>query len=366
MNEPLRSEETLPLRDPQPPQKSYVGRIVLLVIVGALVAWTAVRYHAASSDRDKLLTERSEATEAAKKDRKDKPLEFATGTATTWTPSVRIEGTLQPVEEADLAFKVTGKLASIRAQLRVAEAALKLADDSAMRSATLVKKGAGSAQSDLQAQEQRNSAAAQLDAAKAQVQLAQANVSNMTLVAPFPGYVTKVPPGAGQVFTFGTTLFHLQNTAELKLVGTVGEGDVGLVSPGLPVDVHGPDGDVRGTVTAVLGSVDSATRRVPLEAKVPNDPKHPLLAGTYVRADVVGKEPVAVVQVPAAALRPGSQDEVMVVEGTHMRAHRIVFHPADGGLLYVRSGLSAQDRVVLEPSPEAKDGDALPAAEVTK
>jgi RND family efflux transporter MFP subunit len=313
---------------------------------------------------------------------------LVSGTPTTWTPDVRIEGTLSPIEEADIGVKITCRLSSIRArvgdyvhrgqvlatfdgaesaaqleqakaQLRSSEASFALAEDMATRTATLTKSGAGSAQADLQAREQRNQVAAQVEAAKAAVNMAQASLANMTLTAPFSGYVTRVPTGTGQVFTFGATLFHMQNTAELKLAGTVGESDVGLVRQGLPIHVMTPGADVIGEVTAVLGSVDSATRRVPIEAKVPNDPKHPLLAGTYVRAEVRGKEELPVLKLPAGALRPGSQDEVMVAEGGHMRARRVVFHPAPDGFIFVRAGLTAKDKVIVDPSPEAKEGDTV-------
>lgn len=377
-----------------PPPSSPTGRIVIALLVLGLVGWTVVRVMEAKKEQARLATERNEAAAAAKKEQIVKPLTLLSGEVATWIPVVRIEGTLQAVEEADLGFKTTGRLSSIRAkvgdyvrrgqtlatldatesaasldqaraQVRASEAQLRLAEDTERRTVVLTKSGAGSAQAGQQAEGARLLAAAQADAARATVALAQANAGNSVLTAPFAGFVSKVPSGAGAVVGPNMTLFHLQNTTELRLAGTVGEADVGLVSPGLVIQLAGADGKpeskIEGKVTAVLGSVDAATRRVPIEARIPNDPNHPLLAGTYVRTEVVGKAPVKVLRLPTGVLRPGSQDEVMVVEGGRMQARRIVFSPVEGGVIYVRSGLSASEKVVFEPSPEAKDGDVLPS-----
>ena len=378
--------------DAAPPPSSPTGRIAIALLVLGLVGWTVVRVVEAKKEQARLAVERNASAEQAKKEQIVKPTVLVSGEPTTWIPVVRIEGTLQAVEEADLGFKVTGRLSSIRAkvgdyvrrgqtlatldatesaaslaqaqaQVRAFDAQLKLAEDTQQRTAVLVRSGAGSAQSGQQAEGQRALAAAQVDAARATATLAQASVGNSVLAAPFAGYVTKVPSGAGAVVGPNMALFHVQNTTELRLAGTVGEADVGLVTPGLVIQLAGPDqrpeSRVEGKVTAVLGSVDSQTRRVPIEARVPNDPKHPLLAGTYVRTEVVGKEPVRVLKLPTGVLRPGSQDEILVAEGGRMHVRRIVFSPAEGGIIYVRSGLEPSEKVLLDPSPEAKDGDAV-------
>ncbi|MEO6951424.1 MAG: efflux RND transporter periplasmic adaptor subunit [Polyangia bacterium] len=388
-NDPIRPVHEV---EAAPPPSSPVGRIVIALLVLGLMGWTIVRVVEAKKEQARLAVERNAAAEQAKKEQIVKPAVLVSGELTTWTPVVRIEGTLQPVEEADIGFKVTGRLSSIRAkvgdhvrrgqtlatldateaaaslaqaqaQVRASEAQLKLAEDTQQRTAALTKSGAGSAQAGQQAESQHTLASAQADSARAMVALAQATVGNSVLVAPFAGFVTKVPSGTGAVVSPNMTLFHVQNTTELKLAGTVGEADVGLVSPGLAIQLAGTDGKpeskVEGKVTAVLGSVDSQTRRVPIEARVPNDPKHPLLAGTYVRSEVVGRAPVQVLKLPTGVLRPGSQDEVMVADGGRMHVRRIVFSPGDGGIIYVRSGLDAREKVVLDPSPEAKDGELL-------
>jgi hypothetical protein len=69
-----------------------------------------------------------------------------------------------------------------------------------------------------------------------------------------------------------------------------------------------------------------------------------------------------VLALPHEALRPGSQDEVMVVKGDRLSARRVDFVIARDGSLLVRRGLDARDDVLAAPWAEAKDGDAIAMA----
>lgn len=370
--------------------------VVVLVIVG-LGAWFGVRLTRALDTQKQLAAERAEVAKAAAAT----PAATAATTRSTatvmpkpetWQPEVQFEGTLQPVREADLGFKVSGRLAQIRvrlgdrvsagqtlatldateaeaqasaarAQVRAAEAQLALADDSARRTSTLVGSGAASQQNGVQTGQQRTLAAAQLDSARAQLVLVEASLKNHVLTAPFSGWVTKVPSGAGAIVNPGAALFHLQDTSTVKLSGAIGEADAPLVRPGAPLEVRLDGRRVQGRVVAVLGSVDAATRRVPLEAEIKNDAAQPLLSGVFVRAAVTGLKPVQVLRVPATALRPGSQNELLVVDGARLHVRHVLYARAADGALLVRGGLEPKERVMLTPTAEAQDGDAVGLAE---
>jgi RND family efflux transporter MFP subunit len=369
--------------------------VVVLLVVVALGAWFAIRLQAALKTQRELAEERDAVAKAAAA----QPSAAATGTTATtkvttlvagkpetWQPEVQFEGTLQPVREADLGFKVAGRLAQIRvrlgdrvsagqtlavldateaeaqveasrAQVRASEAQLALADDAAKRTTTLVGSGAASQQTGVQTGQQRSLAAAQLDSA-----LAQATLKNQTLAAPFSGSVTKVPSGAGAIVNPGTILFHLQDTSTVKLSGAIGEADAPLVKPGAALEVRLDGRTVQGRVVAVLSSVDAATRRVPLEAEIKNDGGQPLFGGSFVRAAVSGLHAVPVLRLPATALRPGSQNEVLVADGGRTRVRHIAFARAADGALLVRSGLEPNERVVAAPTAEAADGDPIVTA----
>jgi multidrug efflux pump subunit AcrA (membrane-fusion protein) len=146
----------------------------------------------------------------------------------------------------------------------------------------------------------------------------------------------------------------------LKLKGSVGESDANLVHPGSVVEVSSEHGSVNGVVSAVLGAVDPNTRRVPLEALIDNKKDATALrSGSFVRARIQGGAPLSVLRLPHEALRPGSQDEVVVVQNGTLLVKRVSYALAKDGSLLVRQGLEATDNVVYSPKPEAKTGDRV-------
>ncbi len=213
----------------------------------------------------------------------------------------------------------------------------------------------------MQTTQQKALATAQLDAARAQLNLAQVTLANHTLTAPFAGTVTKVPDGIGAVVAPGAALFEIVDTRTLKLTTTVIENDANLLAPGALVALDTEAGTVKGRVSAVLGAVDERTRRVPVEAEFDNPGS--LRAGAFVRARVDAKREIDVVKLPHGVLRPGSQDEVMVVrEGGTLEARPIVYAVDKDGTLLVRHGVSAGETFVDSPKPEAKSGDVVAIA----
>jgi RND family efflux transporter MFP subunit len=374
-----------------PSRRSPVAWILATLVVLGLIGWLGARVKVALEARQALAAERNEATKPGAHPSESGPAKIVTGVAQKWQPEVALEGTLEPEREADLGFRVPGRLAAIRvklgervrsgqvlatldeaearaqvqaasAQVRAAEAQLALASDAAHRTGKLVGSGAASQASGVQVSEQARLAAAQLDAARAQLTLAETALANHVLTAPFSGAVTRVPPGTGAIVSPGVPLFHLQDTSTLKLAATASEVDAALLHPGVTVALSGAAPQKTGTLVAVLSSVDPSTRRVVVQAEVKNDGPAPLRGGVFVRAEVVGLAPVQVVRVPAEALRPGSQDELMVVKDGRLHARHVLFSRAADGALLVRSGLEATDAILLSPSAEAADGDPAPSA----
>ncbi len=373
------------------PRKSIAGRLVLVAILLAFVVVLGLRIKSAMSKQSQLAEERTQTAAQAAQAASEKargPVQTVHGAARRFRPEVPVEGTLMPAREADLGFKLPGRLQSIRvkvgdvvqkgevlatldsteamaqlqaaqAQVKAAEAQLGLADDGARRTTALVDTGAQAQAAGVQATSQRALAAAQLDAARAQLALAQAAAGNHTLVAPFAGHVTKVPSGPGAIVNPGVPLFHLQDLSTLRLVGTVSGADGTLARVGAPVKVQADGRAVEAKLTAVLASVDPVTRRLPVEAAVPNDRDQPLLAGTFVRAVIETQREIEVLALPGSTLRPGSQDEVMAVEAGHLVARPVAFTRTEKGELLVRAGLAASDAVLLAPTAEARTGDAV-------
>lgn len=396
----MSSDTTPPTVDATPvptsaPKTSVMSKVVVVLVLVGMSVPVGLKIQSAKAKQAALEEDRNKtAQEAAAKSSGPLAVKTVKGEAATWTPSVPFDGTLQPIQEAMLAFKATGPLSQLKvkvgdfvkkgdllaaldateayaqskaasAQIKAAQAQLALAKDNAERTEAMVKGGSAPAVQETQAKGQLDLVAAQLDGAQAQLALAGANVKNHTLSAPFAGFVTMAPNALGGLVAAGVPVFQLKDVGRLRLVGTVSELDAPLVKVGAQVTlkIETTGKTVAAKVTSVLPSVDSATRRIPVEAELENDAAEPILAGTFVRAQVAGGQPMAVVKLPGTALRPGSQDEVLVVEGGKLRVAKVVFTRAGDGSLLVRSGLTAKHTVLESPSPEAKEGDKVAVTE---
>lgn len=225
---------------------------------------------------------------------------------------VELAGDLRPKAAADVAFKVAGQLLSVkvergqyvkkgqvlavlsdgeaRAQVDQSAAAvtqtsaqLALAQDNEARAAALVAANAAPNSQATAVRLQSEIARAALLQATAARDLANVNLANHQLRAPFDGVVVKVPDGTGQIVGAGVPLFRIETLDSLVLRTTVAESDIERVKIGDSVIIEAGGGQkVIGTVRLVLRSLDTS-RRAPVEVDVPNKDEK-LNAGGYVRA----------------------------------------------------------------------------------
>jgi RND family efflux transporter MFP subunit len=359
------------------------GIMTALALGVGLFAFIGLRVKETLGDRVALAATLAEQTKAG-------PRRAATivahGTPRAWHPRIPVTGTLAPVQDADIGFKTTGRLSSVRvkvgdqvkagqqlaaldvseasaqaaatsAGVRAAQVSYDMAKDAEKRTAALFEQHAVSDAEHLAALNRSALTLAQLEQARAQARLASVGVGNGSLAAPFSGLITRAPSGVGKIVGMGEPLFHLEDTSVLKLSATLTESDARLVEVGAAIEIE--DASSRGQVTAVLGSLDPQTRRVPMIAEIPNTGSPPLLAGAFVRATVVSNREAQVLSLPAGSLRAGSQDEVVVLSAGKAHLVRISFTAAEDGSLLVRSGITAADAVVQSPSPEVHEGDDL-------
>ena len=373
------------------------GIVAGVALVAGLGLWTFQRIGEAKTLVAGVEARRSADSErAAALAREPQPVSVVRGSAEKWLASIDLDGSLEAQHAAALGFKVGGRLVRVNvevgdrvragsvlgqldaqeaiaqasaaeAQVRAAEASLAIARDNERRTLPLVQNGSFAEANGAKVSSERALAGAQLDAAGAQLALARAGLDSHTLVAPFGGTITRAPSGVGAVVSPGQTLFELVDTSTLKLSTTVTEADADLLGTGAEVVIDGERGAVRGRITAILATLDARTRRVPVVAEFDNAAakagEPPLRAGAFVRARVAARHEIPVLRVPHAVLRPGSQDEVLVVgAGSRLEQRRITYSIAPDGTLLVRRGIDDEDVLVLSPIAEAKAGDEVRVA----
>lgn len=377
---------------PAPAARSSGSAVRAFLVIGLGMALgfaglMGVRVKQALGKREGVASERVAAQERALR---KEPVKSVHPVNTLWLPRVEVTGTLKPWREADVGFETGGRLVRVgvsvgdtvqagtvlalldasravaqvgqaESQVAAAHANLALAQDNVKRTEALAAtKSIPEAQAE-QARQQVALAKAQLDGALAQARLAKSGAGLNSITAPFTGIVTKAPTGFGSVVNPGVSLVHLEDTSRFRLSATLSEEDVPSVAVGASVKVGYRERVVEGKVMAVVPSLDQATRRAPVEIEVPNGSAN-LLAWSFVRATIRGGNEVEALRVPALARRPGSQDEVVKVEGNKVKIVKVSFAVDEDGSLVVQRGLAPTDEVVLSPSPDVKDGDVLEVA----
>ncbi|MBK6683967.1 MAG: efflux RND transporter periplasmic adaptor subunit [Deltaproteobacteria bacterium] len=375
------SELSAPRKIPAVAKVVLIGSVVVLALALGLRAKSKLAAREAQNEQLK-------ATAAAAANEPKRTAATVVGKPERWRPTVRLEGTLQPAMDVDLGFKAPGQLAQIKvklgsvvkagqvlavlddeaaraqrgaaeAQLRAAEAQLALAEDGERRVSKMNAAGAVAEQQAVQSVNQVKLARAQVDGAKAQLSLAETAVGNHSLKAPFGGVVTQAPTALGMIVGAGTPLFHLTDVAKLRLVGTINQEDASLADVGAAIEVQVDGRAASGRVTAVLPTLEPATRRVRVEAEIDNATTPQLRAGSFVRAQIEGTAEVDVLRFPSTILRPGMDDEVFVLEGGKLHSRTIAYSNQGDGTLLVRRGLSAEDRVLAQPTTNDRDGKVV-------
>ncbi len=375
-------------------RRSRVAPIVALALLLGLLGLIVVRYNQAVAERAAFADANTAAAivPAAGAAPVAMAVHAVRGVAARWQANVPVAGTLAPVRESSLSFKIAGRLAAVHvkvgdvvklgqvlatldasdivaqqraanAQVHSAEVSLEIARDEEGRSKSLLATGAVSDAMHRGNAQRVELARAALEAAQAQAATVAAALDSTRLVAPFSGLVTQAPSAPGVVVSPMTpmaVLFRIEDTTALRFTGTLSIDDAALAHVGAPIAVDGHD--AQGTLTAILPSVDPQTRRVPIFAEIKNDPKSPMLAGVFVRAVIQAGAAIDVVKLPAEALRPGSQNELVLVVDKRAQLTPVVFARDDDGALLVRSGVRLTDTVVLAPSASTKTGDAITLA----
>ena len=224
-------------------------------------------------------------------------------------------------------------------------------------------------------------AAAQVDAAKSAVAATQGQlgvsraesqrVSSMeqyaTITAPYNGVVTMRYADTGALIPAGTAeglnqaVVRLAQSDLLRLRMPVPERDVPMVHIGSVVSVHvqATGQQFPGTVVRFSRDVSNATRTMMTEVDVKN-PDLTLTPGMYADVTFNLEEKKNALIVPIAAVIPGDQPAVMLIDSSNRVEKRSVTLGISGSNQQeVSSGLSPGDHVVVGGSATLQPGQRV-------
>ena len=215
---------------------------------------------------------------------------------------------------------------------------------------------------------------AAVQAARAQVALAAANLENTNVRAPFDGTVLRkdaevgeivAPSSAGGGLT-RTAIVTMADLATLEVEVDVNEAYIAQVKNGqgsrITLDAY-PDTSFRGAVRQVVPTADRQKATVQVKVSIlDRDPRILPEMGAkveFVRDPNAGAAPIVArrVIVPKAAVSSGANGaRVWVIEDTKATARTVEVGPEHGDRVEIRSGLSGGESVVLNAPAGLKEG----------
>ncbi|MDR6538132.1 efflux RND transporter periplasmic adaptor subunit [Variovorax soli] len=291
----------------------------------------------------------------------------ASGYLKRWTRDIGSQ-----VQKGDLLAEIETpeidqQLSQAIAARQQAASSLELAKSTVARWENLRKKDVVS-QQDL---DERRSGLAQ---ATANVAAADANVQRLRqtegfkrIVAPFAGVITRRNVDVGDLIDAGGSrpLFLLAQTDPLRVYINVPQAYAQLVKTGQAVLVTQAElrgQSFKGEVARTSGAIDTATRMMQVEVALPN-PEGLLLPGAYVQVSL----PLAAsraLSIPANALlfrAEGTRVATVDAEG-HVHLRTVNLGRNYGETVEVLGGITASDRLILNPPDSLADGDVVAVA----
>lgn len=289
----------------------------------------------------------------------------------------RVQGTLTAVNFADGAFVKKGDLLCViepepfeaalqqaRAALATQEAAFRRAETELSRSTKLFEAKAGSQSDVVNWQQQRDTARAGMASAKAQIDVAQINLSYTRITAPFDGRISRrlVDPGnlvgPGAKAQLATILryqpihayFNMNERDLLRLRASRDRGKDNGPPEEVPLELalaNEQGYPHKGTMNYADLGVDQNTGTILLRGVFSNDHRD-ILPGMFVRIRVIVDELDKALVVPERALgQDQSGHYLLVVNDKNMVEQRpVVLGPLQNGQQVIAKGLAPTDRVV--------------------
>jgi RND family efflux transporter MFP subunit len=258
--------------------------------------------------------------------------------------------------------ETTQDFAKAKAEVAQAEAAEKLAELTAkrwqeMRTAKTV------------SPQEADEKVADLALKNATVAAARANLLRLDewmgyskITAPFKGIVTARNLDVGQLVNTDDKheLYRLAQIDHLRVFIHVPQNYARAAAVGLEVELTVPDLPGRKFAAKIIrtaGAFDASSRTLPVELEVDNS-KGELFAGSYAQVRLTGAQADAVLSVPANTLlfRPEGTQVALITPDNRVALRTIELGRDFGTNVEVLTGLSASDRVVVNPSDSLVEG----------
>jgi multidrug efflux pump subunit AcrA (membrane-fusion protein) len=200
---------------------------------------------------------------------------------------------------------------------------------------------------------------ADIDGSSATLKLADRELRDATIRAPFDGYVQKRLVSPGEYVKAQAPVMSIVRLDPLKVTAEIPEAMAPWVAVGQPVDLRVdafPDTVLHGKMSRISPAVNTQTRAFPFEALVPNaDAK--LKPGTFVRVRLATSRQEQVLTLPYAALQYRyGVNRAFVVKGDRLSAQEVKIGDRIGDRVEILSGVGPSDEVATSDVDNLADG----------
>ncbi len=253
----------------------------------------------------------------------------------------------QKMEKGDLLVKIDAQEMAHR--LQQAQASLAKVKRDLERETGLAEKGASTAETVKNLEDQVN-------IAEAMAQEAAAMLSYTKIHAPFAGVITRKPANEGDLATPGTPLLTIEDPDKLRIEADVPEAlalnlEVGQT---VPVEIPASAQRIEATIAEISPAADPGSRTFLVKADLPEN--FEARPGQFARL-TLGQKEAEVILAPAAGITTwGQMDGVFVVEDGYLHLRLVKTGRDRGeGQVEVLTGLEGDETVAVGDLSSLRD-----------
>jgi multidrug efflux pump subunit AcrA (membrane-fusion protein) len=204
---------------------------------------------------------------------------------------------------------------------------------------------------------------ASIQVSEANVRLADRQLRDTVIRAPFDGIVEKRMVNLGELVKTQMPVMAVVRVDPLKVVAEIPEKMAPWISGGQPVELHVdayPDKVFTGKISRISPAVNTATRAFPFEALVPNG-ETVLKPGTFARVHIQSGKIDDVMTLPYTAMqyRYGVNRVFVVTNGDTLIAHELKVGDRLGDRIEILTGVKAGDQVAMTDIEKLTDGQKV-------
>jgi RND family efflux transporter MFP subunit len=211
--------------------------------------------------------------------------------------------------------------------------------------------------------------AADVDASNAVARLAERQLRDASIRAPFDGYVQRRLVSLGELVKTQMPVMSIVRVDPLKVTAEIPEGLAPWVQSGQPVDLQVDayaDRTFTGKVSRISPTVNAQTRAFAFEALVPNG-EGLLKPGTFARVKLTTNHVEQLLTLPYAALQYRyGVNRAFVVTGDHIVGRELKVGDRLGERIEILGGVAAGDVVAMTDVDNLADGMKVSAKRHTE